>query len=81
MGMFGIDEFSAIINPPQSSILAIGAAKDVIKEGNGEHLIKSKSMTVTMSIDHRVLDGADGAMFLSAFKNAIENPIGLMIDE
>lgn len=77
LGMYGIKEFKAIINPPQAGILAIGSAeKHPIVKGNTIEV--GTIMCATLSCDHRVVDGAVGAMFLSAFKNFIENP-ALMI--
>jgi pyruvate dehydrogenase E2 component (dihydrolipoamide acetyltransferase) len=78
LGMFGIKEFGAIINPPQAAILAIGAGEQraVVREG----LIKTATvMTVTMSIDHRAIDGSVGAEFLQVFKKLIEAPMGLIL--
>ena len=77
LGMFGIKKFSAIINPPQGSILAVGAGTErvVVKDGQ---ITKATIMDLTLSIDHRVIDGAVGAKFLSVFKFYIENPL-LMI--
>jgi len=78
LGMFGISEFSAVINPPQGAILAIGAGeqKPVVK--NGE-LTVGTVMKVTMSCDHRAIDGAVGAEFLAAFKAYIENPVMMLL--
>ncbi len=73
LGMFGIKEFSAVINPPQGCILAVGAGEKRPIVINNEISI-STIMTVTLSCDHRVVDGAVGAEFLSEFKNLIENP-------
>ncbi|MGL9726528.1 MAG: dihydrolipoamide acetyltransferase family protein, partial [Wolbachia sp.] len=73
LGMFGIKTFSAIINPPQSCIIAVGTSKKqpvVI----GEKIEIAEIMTVTLSVDHRAVDGALGAKFLNAFKHYIENP-------
>ena len=73
LGMFGIDEFTAIINPPDSCILAIGAAKETVVADNG--IVKiSKVMKVTMSCDHRSVDGAVGSAFLQSLKSNLENP-------
>jgi len=74
LGMFGIDQFTAIINPPEVGILAIGTSKDVIVEEDGE-LVSRKRMKVTMSCDHRVVDGAVGAKFLQTLRRLIENPL------
>ena len=78
LGMFGIDNFDAIINPPHAAILAVGAGtkKPVIGE-DGE--IKAATvMSVTMSVDHRVIDGALGAELLNAIKDNLENPMGML---
>jgi pyruvate dehydrogenase E2 component (dihydrolipoamide acetyltransferase) len=78
LGMYGIKQFSAIINPPQSCIMAVGTTEDkpVIKDGN---LVNSKVMNVTLSVDHRSVDGAVGANYLQAFKKYIENPASLLV--
>jgi len=77
LGMFGIDQFTAIINPPEVGILAIGALeeKPVVIDGELAH---RKRMRVTMSCDHRVVDGALGAKFLQALRRLIENPLMLV---
>jgi pyruvate dehydrogenase E2 component (dihydrolipoamide acetyltransferase) len=78
LGMFGIEEFTAIINPPDSCILAVGTIvqKPVVK--NGE-IVVGNMMKVTLSCDHRVVDGATGAQFLQTFKEMLEDPIRLMV--
>lgn len=78
LGMFGIKEFSAIINPPQSAILAVGAGEQrpVVKDGA---LAVATVMTCTLSCDHRVVDGAVGAEFLAALKPLIEDPLSLLL--
>jgi pyruvate dehydrogenase E2 component (dihydrolipoamide acetyltransferase) len=78
MGMFGVSHFSAIINPPQAAILAVGAAapKPVVK--NGE-LAVARVMTCTLSCDHRVVDGALGATWMREFKRLCEDPLGLLL--
>ncbi len=78
MGMFGVSSFSAIINPPQAAILAVGAGakRPVVK--NGELAIATM-MTVTLSVDHRVVDGALAATWLKAFKGIVEDPLSLML--
>ena len=73
LGMYGIKEFSAVINPPQGCILAVGSGEKRVIVINDEISIAT-IMTVTLSCDHRVVDGAVGAEFLSEFKNFIENP-------
>lgn len=79
LGMFGIKTFSAIINPPQSCIMAVGESKKqpvVI----GEKIEIAEIMTVTLSVDHRAVDGALGAKFLNAFKYYIENPTVMLLE-
>ena len=78
LGMFGVKSFSAIINPPQSAILAVGAAERRAIERDGA-LAFATIMSVTLSVDHRAVDGAIGARWLAAFKVAVENPISLML--
>ena len=73
LGMFGIEEFTAIINPPQATIFAIGAGKQCAVVGDGQ-LEVATMMTVTLSIDHRAIDGAVAAQLLAAFKDLIETP-------
>lgn len=77
LGMFGIDEFTAVINPPEGAILAVGAVtpKPVVR--NNEVTVR-QMMRVTMSCDHRVIDGATGAKFLQTFKQILENPLRLL---
>lgn len=71
LGMYGVDSFTAIINPPQSCILAVGATKPVfVADGTGT----AQKMTVTLSCDHRVVDGATGARWLAQFKKYLEEP-------
>ncbi|GAA0591574.1 pyruvate dehydrogenase complex dihydrolipoamide acetyltransferase [Caenispirillum bisanense] len=78
LGMFGIREFAAIINPPQGCILAVGAGEQrpVVVDGA---LTVATMMTCTLSVDHRVVDGAVGAEFLAAFKAIVEDPLTLML--
>jgi pyruvate dehydrogenase E2 component (dihydrolipoamide acetyltransferase) len=78
LGMFGIEEFTAIINPPDACILAVGGIiqKPIVK--NGE-IVPGNMMKVTLSCDHRVVDGATGAQFLNTFKEILEDPIRLMV--
>ena len=78
LGMYGIKAFTAIINPPQSTILAVGAGeRRPVETADGLRFVTK--MTVTVSCDHRVVDGALGAELLGAFKHFIEHPVGLMI--
>ena len=78
LGMFGIDEFTAVINPPEGAILAIGAMspKPVVRDNE---IVIRQIMRVTMSCDHRVIDGATGAKFLQTFKKILENPLYLVV--
>lgn len=78
LGMYGIDEFTAIINPPDACILAVGSAKETPVVVNGEIKI-GHVMKVTLSCDHRVVDGATGAAFLQTLKNTLENPVTMLI--
>jgi pyruvate dehydrogenase E2 component (dihydrolipoamide acetyltransferase) len=77
LGMFGIDQFTAIINPPETAILAIGAAHDVAVP-SGDGYVTRKRVRVTMSCDHRAVDGAVGAAFLQTLRRLIENPLMLV---
>ena len=78
LGMFGIREFTAVINPPHAAILAVGAGEEraIVRDGKLE---TATLMTVTMSCDHRVVDGATGARFLQAFKGYIEEPASMLL--
>lgn len=78
LGMYGVKEFAAIINPPQACILAVGAGEQraVVKDGA---VVPATVMSCTLSVDHRVVDGAVGAEFLAAFKALIEKPMGLLV--
>jgi pyruvate dehydrogenase E2 component (dihydrolipoamide acetyltransferase) len=78
LGMFGIDEFTAIINPPDACILAVGAAKETVIAQNGEMKI-AQVMKVTLSCDHRVVDGATGSAFLQTLKDLLENPVRMLV--
>lgn len=78
LGMFGIKEFTAIINPPEAAILAVGGATPTAVVRDGEIVIR-QMMHVTMSCDHRVIDGATGARFLQTFKQMLENPILMLM--
>jgi pyruvate dehydrogenase E2 component (dihydrolipoamide acetyltransferase) len=75
--MFGIDQFTAIINPPEVAILAIGTAADKVVTGKDGFEVK-KHVRVTMSCDHRAVDGAVGAAFLQTLRRLIENPLMLV---
>ena len=77
LGMFGIDQFTAIINPPEAGILAIGTGEDKLVVVDGEPVVR-KRVRVTMSWDHRVIDGAVGAKFLQTLRRLVENPLMLV---
>ncbi|WP_306533952.1 dihydrolipoamide acetyltransferase family protein [Geobacter sp.] len=78
LGMYGIEEFAAVILPPQAAILAVGAVADrpAVRDG---HLVAAKTMRVTLSCDHRVVDGAYGARFLGELKRVVENPVLMLV--
>lgn len=78
LGMFGIEEFTAIINPPDSCIMAVGGIKQTPVVKNGQIQI-GNVMKVTMSCDHRVVDGAVGSAFLQTFKKLLENPVTILV--
>jgi len=78
LGMFGIEEFTAIINPPNACILAVGAIRNVPVVENGA-VVPGKRMKVTLSSDHRVVDGASSAEFLQTLKGLLENPMGMLL--
>ena len=79
LGMFGIDEFTAIINPPDSCIMAVGGIKKVAAFKEDGTIYPTNIMKVTLSCDHRVVDGATGAAFLQTFKKLLENPLGMLV--
>ena len=78
LGMFGVEHFTAIINPPNSAILAVGAAlqKPVVRDGE---LTVGWEMSATLSLDHRIIDGASAARYLATLKQLIENPATLLV--
>ncbi|RQP19596.1 MAG: pyruvate dehydrogenase, partial [Parapedobacter sp.] len=77
LGMFGIDEFTAIINAPDSCILAIGGIDQVPVVKNGQ-IVPGNIMKVTLTCDHRVVDGATGAAFLQTLKSLLEEPVRIL---
>jgi pyruvate dehydrogenase E2 component (dihydrolipoamide acetyltransferase) len=77
LGMFGIDQFTAIINPPEVGIIAVGALEEKPVVVDGEVAVR-KRMRLTMSCDHRVVDGATGAKFLQTLRRMLENPLMLV---
>jgi len=77
LGMYGVDAFSAIVNPPQAAILAVGRIADRVVPVNGQPAVQP-AMTLTLSCDHRALDGARGAQFLGALADLIEEPLALL---
>ncbi len=76
--MFGISEFSAIINPPQAAILAVGGIEDCVRLKNGKAVL-GKRMNLVLSVDHRVIDGAEGAKFMKTLQKYLENPAILIV--
>jgi pyruvate dehydrogenase E2 component (dihydrolipoamide acetyltransferase) len=78
LGMFGIEEFTAIINTPDACILAVGGIKETAIVKNGQ-LVPGNVMKVTLSCDHRAVDGAVGAAFLKTFKGLMEDPVRILI--
>jgi pyruvate dehydrogenase E2 component (dihydrolipoamide acetyltransferase) len=80
LGMFGVKQFAAIVNPPQAAILAVGSArKEVVKKPDGSGYEEVMVMSATLSCDHRVVDGADGASWLGAFKGFMEDPVTMLL--
>ena len=81
LGMYGIQHFTAIINPPHASILAVGGTQDklVLDESSEKGFSVAKVMNVTLSNDHRVVDGAVGARWLQRFKGYLENPLTMLL--
>ena len=79
LGMYGVREFSAIINPPQASLLAIGAARRQAVEAEDGGVRFVSMLSATLSCDHRVIDGALGAQLLAAFKRVVEQPVAMLI--
>jgi len=78
LGMYGVDEFVAIINPPEAAILAVGAIKEV-PVVDGGRIVPGKVMRMTLSVDHRVFYGATAAQFMAEVKHLIENPVTLVV--
>jgi pyruvate dehydrogenase E2 component (dihydrolipoamide acetyltransferase) len=77
LGMFGVDAFDAIVNPPQAAILAVGRIADRVVALNGQAVVQPM-MVLTLSCDHRALDGARGAQFLGALAELVEEPLALL---
>jgi pyruvate dehydrogenase E2 component (dihydrolipoamide acetyltransferase) len=78
LGMMGIEEFTAIINPPDACILAVGGIKKTLALKDGD-IVESNIMKVTLSCDHRVVDGMKGAQFLQTLKSLLENPVRMLV--
>ena len=78
LGMFGIDQFTAVINPPQAAILAVGGTSSQL-EKQGDEIVETKTMRVTLSCDHRAIDGAVGANFLSVLRDYVSKPLLLSL--
>jgi pyruvate dehydrogenase E2 component (dihydrolipoamide acetyltransferase) len=79
LGMYGVREFAAIINPPHATILAVGAARRQAVETADGGIAFASVMTVTLSCDHRVVDGALGAELVAAFRGLIEQPVTMLV--
>jgi pyruvate dehydrogenase E2 component (dihydrolipoamide acetyltransferase) len=79
LGMYGVEDFCAIINPPHAAILAVGAMRRVSVVGEDGGLVVGTRMKATISADHRVTDGAEAARFLRAFKSILEQPMRLVL--
>jgi pyruvate dehydrogenase E2 component (dihydrolipoamide acetyltransferase) len=78
LGMFGIEEFTGVINPPEAGILAVGGIEE-LPVVDGREIVVRPMMTVTMSCDHRVIDGATGARFLQTLKEMLEEPAAILV--
>jgi pyruvate dehydrogenase E2 component (dihydrolipoamide acetyltransferase) len=78
LGMFGIEQFNAVINPPEAAILAVGAITREPAEHDGQIVLRER-MKLTLSVDHRALDGAMGARYLQALKQVLEKPMLLLV--
>ena len=79
LGMFGIDEFTAIINPPQCAILAVGQMRKIFIPDECDKPVISQIMSLTLSSDHRVVDGAAAAKFMTDLRTEIENPVAALL--
>jgi pyruvate dehydrogenase E2 component (dihydrolipoyllysine-residue acetyltransferase) len=78
LGMYGIENFSAVINPPQAGLLAVGAVKEKAVVVDGE-VVARQRMGVTLACDHRILYGADGAVFLGRVRDLLEQPLAMAL--
>jgi pyruvate dehydrogenase E2 component (dihydrolipoamide acetyltransferase) len=78
LGMFGIHEFTAIINPPEAGILAVGGIEETPVVEDGQVVVRPR-MRITMSCDHRVIDGAQGSRFLQTLKGMLEEPTAILL--
>ena len=78
LGMFGIEEFTAVINPPEGAILAVGTIRsEPVVQGGA--IVPGRRMRFTMSCDHRIIDGATGAKFMAALKRIVESPVSMLL--
>jgi pyruvate dehydrogenase E2 component (dihydrolipoamide acetyltransferase) len=77
--MFGVNQFAAIVNPPQAAILAVGGTESRVVTAKKGGFEEAAFMTVTLSCDHRVVDGAVGAQWLAAFKGYLESPASMLL--
>jgi pyruvate dehydrogenase E2 component (dihydrolipoamide acetyltransferase) len=78
LGMFGVEEFAAVINPPHATIVAVGAGEERAVVRNGKIVIATQ-MKATLSADHRAVDGALGAQLMGAFKQYVESPVAMIV--
>ncbi len=78
LGMYGVDAFNVIVNPPQAAILAVGRIADRVVTVNGQPSVQP-TMALTLSCDHRAIDGARGAQFLGALADLVEEPLALLV--
>jgi pyruvate dehydrogenase E2 component (dihydrolipoamide acetyltransferase) len=76
--MFGLDKFTAVINPPEAAILAVGALREAPKIQHGGQVTLAHVLTLTLSVDHRVADGVLAALFMQTLRQLLENPIRLL---
>ena len=79
MGMMGVTSFVAIIQPPQSAVLAVGAVQKRPVVTDDDQIVVRQMMTATLSADHRIVDGAEGAMFINEIKSLLENPLSIIL--
>jgi pyruvate dehydrogenase E2 component (dihydrolipoamide acetyltransferase) len=79
MGMFGVESFTAIINPPQAAIIAVSSIDRRPSYDENDEVVPASMMKLTLSADHRIANGRDGALYMSEVKKTLENPVLLMV--